>query len=411
MYISAFHLMPHRELPDDFEKRYSSVWVTPPFHELADAKRVGQYYNWTLDELIAAAKAGADGICTNEHHQNAYGFMPNSNVMGSVLARETSGMDTAIVQMGATLPATQPPVRIAEEYAMLDCISGGRVVAGMPLGTPMDINLCYGVTPIEQRDRYREAHDLIVKAWTSREVFAWNGKYFQLPMVNLWPRPIQQPHPPVWVPGSGSTSTFYYTADRDYCYCFLSYFGYQSALHSVDKYWAVCQERNRDANPYRLGFLQLVGVAETDEQAERDYAKHVEYFYHKGLHVPPEWFGIAGHQDYQSLANAMRNPVAARAITSLKEKRYKDFLNDRYVICGSPATVRDQLKDLGARLRVGNLMVLLHMGSMPHELTLKNIDLFFREVAPALRPIWDDQWENRWWPASLRTKAPQEALA
>ena len=183
MYISTFHLMPHRELPDDFEKRYKSVWVTPPFHELADAKRVGQYYNWTLDELIYAAKAGSDGICTNEHHQNAYGFMPNPNVMGSVLARATK--DCAIVQMGASLPGTQPPIRIAEEYAMLDAISGGRLVAGMPLGTPMDINICYGVTPIEQRERFREAHDLILKAWTSREVFPWNGKYFQLPMVNI----------------------------------------------------------------------------------------------------------------------------------------------------------------------------------------------------------------------------------
>ena len=56
MYISTFHLMPHRELPDDFEKRYPSIWVTAPFHELADAKRVGQYYNWTFDELIAAAR-------------------------------------------------------------------------------------------------------------------------------------------------------------------------------------------------------------------------------------------------------------------------------------------------------------------------------------------------------------------
>lgn len=411
MYISTFHLMPHRELPDDFEKRYSSVWVTPPFHELADAKRVGQYYNWTFDELIAAARAGSDGICTNEHHQNAYGFMPSPNLMGSVLARATDGLDCAIVQMGATLPATQPPIRIAEEYAMLDCISGGRLVAGMPLGTPMDINLCYGVTPIEQRERYREAHDLILKAWTSREVFAWNGKYTQLPMVNLWPRPIQQPHPPVWMPGSGSTSTFYYAAEHNHCYCFLSYFGYQSALKSVEKYWSVCQEKGRDLNPYRLGFLQLIGVSETDEQAEKDYAKHVEYFYHKGLHVPAEWFGVPGHQDYQSLSNAMRNPMIANSIMSLKEKRYKDFLKDRFVICGSPATVRDQLKDLVGKLKVGNLMVLLHMGSMPHELTLKNIDLFFREVAPAIRPTWDDQWENQWWPAGLRKKAAQEVSA
>jgi len=91
--------------------------------------------------------------------------------MGAVLARATNGPRCALVQIGASLPGTQPPTRIAEEYAMIDCISGGRLVAGMPLGTPMDINICYGVTPIEQRDRYREAHDLIVKAWTSREVF------------------------------------------------------------------------------------------------------------------------------------------------------------------------------------------------------------------------------------------------
>src|SRR2546425_1010600 len=105
MKISAFHLMPHRELPVDFEKRYESVWVTPPWWELADARRVGEYYNWTLDELLYAAKCGFDGVCTNEHHQNAYGFMPSPNIMGSVLAKLTNGSDVAIVQMGATLPA------------------------------------------------------------------------------------------------------------------------------------------------------------------------------------------------------------------------------------------------------------------------------------------------------------------
>ena len=87
------------------------------------------------------------------------------------------------------------------------------------------------------------------------------------------------------------------------------------------------------------------------------------------------------------------------------------FLEDRFVVCGSPATVRDQLKDLCQTLRVGNLMVLLHMGSMPHDLTLKNIQLFFREVAPALRPMWEDEWENRWWPESLRRKVHKEVAA
>ena len=117
MKISAFHLMPHRELPADFEKRYESVWVTPPWWELADPARVGQYYNWTLDELLFAARAGFDGVCTNEHHQNAYGFMPSPNLMGSVLAKATNDLPVAIVQMGATLPTQNPPIRVAEEYA------------------------------------------------------------------------------------------------------------------------------------------------------------------------------------------------------------------------------------------------------------------------------------------------------
>ena len=109
MKISAFHLMPHRELPADFEKRYQSVWVTPPWWELADPARVGQYYNWTLDELLFAARAGFDGVCTNEHHQNAYGFMPSPNIMGAVLAKATNDLPVAIVQMGATLPTRTRP--------------------------------------------------------------------------------------------------------------------------------------------------------------------------------------------------------------------------------------------------------------------------------------------------------------
>jgi len=246
MKISAFHLMPYRDLPADFEQRYESVWVTPPWWELADARRVGQYYNWTLDELTYAAKCGFDGVCTNEHHQNAYGFMPSPNLMGSVLARATNGSNVAIVQMGATLPTSNPPLRVAEEYAMLDCISGGRLVAGLPLGSPMDVNLCYGITPMEHRERYREAVALTLKAWQAREIFSWNGRYFQLATVNLWPRPIQQPHPPVWIPGSGSISTFDFAVEHDVCYCFLSYSGAKSAKTMMDGYWRVVEQKGRD---------------------------------------------------------------------------------------------------------------------------------------------------------------------
>jgi alkanesulfonate monooxygenase SsuD/methylene tetrahydromethanopterin reductase-like flavin-dependent oxidoreductase (luciferase family) len=405
MKLSMFHLMPYRDLPADFETKYHSVWVDPPFWDLAQPDRVGQYYNWTLDELIHGAKCGMDGICVNEHHQNAYGFMPSPNLMGSVLARATNGTDVAIVQMGATLPTTNPPIRVAEEYAMLDCISGGRIVAGMPLGSPMDVNLCYGVNPIEQRERYYEAHDLILKAWQSKEIFAWNGKYFKLPMVNLWPRPIQQPHPPVWVPGSGSLSTWDFAAKHDHCYCFLSYYGNNLGKRVMDGFWEFVAKSNLEANPYRAGFLQLVAVSESDAQAEKDYYQHIRYFYDKCLHVLPEFMGIPGHQDYRSLANSVKNlaPMQAKLVNEIPNWKFKDFVDNQFVISGGPASVRDQLKEAVKKLRVGNLMVLLHIGSMPHELTLKNIELFSREVKPHLSNLWDeDGWENKWWPAALK---------
>src|SRR5258705_13143431 len=108
MKVSAFHLMPHRELPQDFEQRYESVWVTPPWWELADARRVGQYYNGAPDQLLYAARAGFDGARTNENHQNAYGVMPSPNLMGGVLAKQTNGLDVGIVPRGMTLPPTSP---------------------------------------------------------------------------------------------------------------------------------------------------------------------------------------------------------------------------------------------------------------------------------------------------------------
>jgi alkanesulfonate monooxygenase SsuD/methylene tetrahydromethanopterin reductase-like flavin-dependent oxidoreductase (luciferase family) len=311
-------------------------------------------------------------------------------------------MNVAIVQMGSTLPTSNPPIRVAEEYGMLDCISGGRLVAGLPLGSPMDVNLCYGITPLEQRERYREAFALTLKAWQAREIFAWNGRYYQLANVNLWPRPIQTPHPPVWVPGSGSVSTFDFAVENDVCYCFLSYSGARPAKALMDGYWEVVARHGKEPNPYRAGFLQLVAVSETDASAEAEYARHVEYFYHKCLHVPAPWFSPPGNQDYRSLLAAARNPI--RRTDNPKDLRYRDFVERGYVIAGSAATVRQRLEEEVVKgLRVGNLMLLVHIGSMPHELTLKNISLLARDVLPHLRGLWRDEgWVNHWWPRSLR---------
>ena len=120
-------------------------------------------YNQTLDELKYAAEMGYDGICVNEHHQNAYGLMPSPNIMAAVMSRETK--DVAIIVMGNSIALYDPPIRVAEEFAMLDCISGGRLVAGFPVGSAMDTAYGYGANPATLREKYAEAEELILRSW------------------------------------------------------------------------------------------------------------------------------------------------------------------------------------------------------------------------------------------------------
>src|SRR5258706_12341959 len=151
-----FPMQGYRDLPDDFASKYPSVGVDPPNDELCDPVTAGKYLRMNLKELLYAAELGYDGIGTNEHHQNAYGF-PMPSLTAYHLAASTE--DVAIVLLGQTLPMYHP-LRVAEEMGQIDALSGGRLVAGWPVGTTMDNNHCYGIVPTETRARYMEAHDL-----------------------------------------------------------------------------------------------------------------------------------------------------------------------------------------------------------------------------------------------------------
>jgi alkanesulfonate monooxygenase SsuD/methylene tetrahydromethanopterin reductase-like flavin-dependent oxidoreductase (luciferase family) len=398
--VTSFHFMPYRELPDDVERRYRSVWVDAPWSELADAGRAGDFFNQSIDELLIAAEVGFDGLGTNEHHQNPYGFMCNPNLFGAILARMTRdrGLDVAIVQLGATLVSASP-IRVAEEYAVLDCLSGGRLIAGIPVGIGADAGLSYGVTPIEQRARWREGIELMLRAWTSTEPFAWNGSHYQLRNVNLWPRPIQSPHPPLLVPGGHSSSTWDLCHEHDWPYAFLSYFGAKAAEAAMDGFWEHADTFGRDRNPYRASFLQIVGVAETDERAEIEYGPHLEYFYKRLLHFPPPYFTPPGYLEYPSQVGAFRS-ILASPPTDLKTLSAREMIERGFAVVGSPATVGERLEQIARRLGVGHLLAITQFGSMPHELAERNIRLVGSEVLPRLRGVWDAEgWEDRWWPA------------
>jgi alkanesulfonate monooxygenase SsuD/methylene tetrahydromethanopterin reductase-like flavin-dependent oxidoreductase (luciferase family) len=390
--------MPYTELPADFREKHPSVWVD--IHSsLFDPKRAHHMYNDFMDELEYAAACGFDAICVNEHHSNGYGLMPSPNLIASSLARRTT--DTTICVMGNSLALYNPPTRVAEEFAMIDCISGGRLIAGFPVGTPMDTCFAYGQNPSQLRERYHEAHDLIMRAWTEPDTFAFNGRFNQQRYVNIWPRPIQRPHPPIWIPGGGSIETWQWCAERDYVYSYLSYYGHKIGKATMDGFWAEMDRLGKDRNPYRAGFAQTVAVAETRQQAMDLYSEAAEYFFGRCLHIDPRYAAPPGYTTEPTQRLGMMSQVSAAAAKSkARPGDMKELVDSGYLVIGTPDEVAQQIDELSTNLHVGNLMLLVQFGNMSKQLTKYNTRLFAEQVMPKLKSKFAE-WEHRWWPRPM----------
>ena len=410
-----FHLMPYPELPEDFAENNRSVWVDidPILYDPVVGHRA---YNTYIDQLEFAATVGFDGLGVNEHHANAYGLMPSPNLIASALAR--SSPDAAIVVLGDSVALYNPPIRVAEELAMLDAISGGRVVAGFPVGSPMDTIFAYGQNPATLRERYLEGVDLILKAWTADEVFSFNGNYTKLRYVNVWPRPVQKPHPPIWIPGGGSVDTWAWCAENELVYCYLSYFGYKAGLNTMRGFWNKCAELGVEPNPFMGGFAQFIACAESEAEAIDLYREPAEYFFNRCLHLYPGFTDPPGYKTVNTVRSGAEGMVerAAREASaqgrgsgstgrnrsdSSKRLTFEEMVDKGYIVAGTPTQVTEQLHELCTELNVGHLMALCHFGNMKPELVKYNTELVGTKVLPELRGLFEDEWEDKWWPKPL----------
>ena len=372
MRFFAFHLMPYTELDPSYE---GPAWVTCP-NELYDPHLGTRLYNRYLDELIAAEALGFDGVCVNEHHQNAYGNMPSPNLMGAVLARQTSRMKIAIV--GNALPLYDPPTRVAEEFAMIDVISGGRLIAGFVVGGGPEY-YSFSINPAEARERFTEAHDLILRAWTEPGPFDFTGKHYRIRYVNPWPRPLQQPHPEVWIPGVGSLETIEFVARRRYAYMGIPYFHFDVFERAYRTFREACLREGYEADPLQMGFLAPIYVSDTDDSARAEYEEHFWYFVKRllpGIAISPP-----GYFSARSLPNILRSGPSF--VTNVRD--WDEVISGRFAIIGSPETVTARLSEDLARLGSGNLLGLFQLGTLPADLTRQSLGLFAEQVMPKLR--------------------------
>ncbi|MDX2168810.1 MAG: LLM class flavin-dependent oxidoreductase [Deltaproteobacteria bacterium] len=376
MQFFYFHLMPWPHLPRDFDRAYDSAWVTLP-NRLYDPKRGHRLYNEYLDELEYAEALGFDGVCVNEHHQNAYGTMPSPNLMAAALVRRTRRVKLAI--LGNAIGLRDHPLRVAEEIAMLDVLSGGRVISGFVRGIGCE-HLSLGIDPTHSRARFYEAHDLILRAWTEPGPFTFEGDHFRVRYANIWPRPLQRPHPPVWLPSQGSPETITFGARHRYP--FVSVFTpYANARRLLTEYRDAAEREGYRAKPAQLGFAVPTYVARTDAEARRDAKPHILWLFRRGLKIPPHFLAPPGYLSEDTLRRFLLAGVKPPS-----ELSFEELERDGYILVGSPATVRDRLKEIERDLGIGVFVGCGRIGDMSHAKATRSAALFARQVMPHFRP-------------------------
>ena len=379
-----FHLMPYSDLDLDYDKDYESAYVTLP-NSFYDPKRGHALYERYLDELELADALGFDGICVNEHHQTAYGMMPSPNLLAASLARRTT--QAKICVLGRALPLTANPLTIAEEFAMLDNMTAGRFIAGFVRGLGSEYHAS-SVNPAFSLERFREAHDLIVRAWSEIGPFHFEGKHYHFQYVNLWPRPYQTPHPPIWIPSQGSTETIEWAAHPDHKYTYLiTYSPVASVIKNMALYRAKCEDYGYVCSPDQLGWAVPIYVAETDEIAAKEVAPHIETFFNKFLRSPVEYKLPPGYSTMSSFKRVMEQKFKVR-----ESFMSFDMLTESgMLICGSAATVAEQLERYQADMGLANLIATLQFATLPKDLTEKNLRLFAEDVMPRLRHLGEER--------------------
>jgi alkanesulfonate monooxygenase SsuD/methylene tetrahydromethanopterin reductase-like flavin-dependent oxidoreductase (luciferase family) len=378
MKIIGFHLMPWPYLtPADISGSDSS-WITMS-NALYDPKKGHELYETYFNQLVYYDEVGFDGVAVNEHHQTPYGLMPSANVTAAMLVPRTKG---TIAILGNAIPLHENPLRVAEEIAYLDVVSGGRIISGFVRGIGAEYH-SMSMDPSVSRERFYEAHDLIIKAWTEPGPWEWYGRHYKFRYVNTWPRPYQQPHPPIWSPSQGSSETVEWAARNKYVY--LQTF---SDTKSSERIFGDVREAHERLHglvmPELIGWSVPVYVGDSDEQALAEAKPHMEYLFNDVLRMRKDQLFPAG---YLTVESSQRVMSAKAKGLGTGRKTCEELMDAGIVIVGSADTVRDTMVDRQQRFGFGNFSGIFHFGTLPDHLFRASVKRFADHVMPSIAPL------------------------
>ena len=390
---------PYRGLTEEQICEHGAFFGLP--NSAFDAQQASNDYNAYLDEAVLAEEVGFDGVGLNEHHGNPFCLGAVLNVEAAVLARITERVK--IVLIGNPIPAHRNPMRLAEELAMIDLISKGRLVTGWVRGSAPE-QFANNSNPAYNREMFEEGHDFIVQAWTRPGPWRYEGKHFNYRHVNPWALPYQKPIPPAIIPGFLSRETVQWAVAKSYPYLGL---GGPLAPNAdlLDFYADEFAARGLQAGPENFGHVVFAYVDDDKERAER-VGLHAFTFgggnanFAKAQHTLPAgynslsaikrlatvsqsgWLGVTKEHLDETVDVKKASIEKQRRGAQAKYRQMRDNLQ---MLVGTPEEVTAKLKIVLRCLRPGMLFFMGPFGNAGEDDRRRSIRLIGEQVLPELR--------------------------
>lgn len=399
MQFYHFTEMPYTFVPPEEEEKHGGLKYFIP-NRFFDPLKANDLYQRYLDEYELADELGFN-LMVNEHHQSAATLHVSGALSAATVMQRTR--HGRVLVLGTPIPHHPSPVRVAEEMAFLDNISAGRLNCGFVRGVqgetyPSNSN------PARNLDMFFEAHDLIQEAWRQRDIFSWEGEFYQYRYVSIWPRPFQQPVPPVWISGTAEPLVRW-AAVQGHTLCNLLG-AYEDAANTFRLYRRSAAEAgNTEPSPSNFGYLALCHVAETEEKA-REVGEKLMFYLRSGkmrlgAAVPP------GYSSAPDAVAALQGRMGA-----IRRKSFDDLIEAGIALVGTPDQVAAQIQRLYERTGVGNVILMNQAGEMTSNEVRDSISLFAREVMPQVKHLgvnWED--DDTSWRLANDTREVSPVLA
>jgi alkanesulfonate monooxygenase SsuD/methylene tetrahydromethanopterin reductase-like flavin-dependent oxidoreductase (luciferase family) len=384
MKVFVFDLLAYGENLDHIKEGIELPYPLSQRHFKADvAMRTYAEHLAAWEELD---RLGYDGVGFNEHHCSPYGLMNSPNLMASAAAQRTKKLKLLIY--GNLLPLHEP-LRLAEELAMLDCMSNGRLISGFARGIPREYQV-HNVPLSESRERFEEAYEIVTRAWTE-DVFSYSGKFWSYKDVALWPRPVQKPHPPLMIPIVGSQESIEF-AGRHNIPITPGLAGGGLRDDIIRHYARSLTAAGHRITPDHLSLGLNAYVADSKERAVKEVAPYHLYFnrtlFSHGNFTETAKQRQAGYASQHSTDYV--RPENQRAAALLRE----DFRNATFesfqkqaetMPFGTADEVAERIIAQAEHAGANMVQVGLNRGAMPHDMFIEQIRRFASDVLPRLQ--------------------------